>query len=314
MKCATPSDFDAYKCCRLCPRGCAVDRTAGKTGICGETAECRIASAGPHFGEEPCFSGMCGSGTVFFTGCSTGCFFCQNWQISHEGLGQVYDPDAFFNLVRSLAEKGVHNINFVTPDHFWPHIAWVCKKLREDGIAIPFLFNSSGYHREDMIEAYAEHMDIFMPDFKFSDPKLAQQCMNDRRYPEIALKALKKMVELKGFLNPWDPSGKITAASGVLVRHLVLPGHIQNSIEVLRLLKKEFGPLLPISVMSQFRPTHMCTERKLLTRALTASEFDKVTAAADALGFENAFVQSVPDSDAFTPDFRNEEPFRGNHL
>ena len=312
MNCATITNFEAYENCRLCPRECGVDRAAGRTGVCGEKAACRIASAGPHFGEEPCFSGTRGSGTVFFTGCSTGCFFCQNWQISHEGAGHVYDPDSLFALLKALAEKDVHNINFVTPDHFWPHVARVCRELRADGVTTPFLFNSSGYHREEMIELYAEHMDIFMPDFKFADSELAQQCMHDRRYPDIALKALRKMVELKGFLRPWDPSGETTAKSGVLVRHLVLPGHIQNSIDVLRLLEKEFGPLLPVSVMSQFRPTHNCLEKNQLTRMLSAPEYDAVVAEVESLGFENAFVQSVHDSDAFMPDFGQNDPFRGN--
>jgi len=251
-------------------------------------------------------------GTVFFTGCSTGCFFCQNWQISHEGAGHVYDRESFYALLKALAAKDVHNINFVTPDHFWPHIAWACSRLRTEGVSIPFLFNSSGYHREDMIEAYAGHMNIFMPDFKFADPELAQQCMQDRRYPDIALKAIRKMVELKGFLTPWDPSGETTAVSGVLVRHLVLPGHIQNSIDALHLLKNEFGPLLPISVMSQFRPTRLCTARDCLTRTLSPQEFEEVVAEVESLGFENAFIQSVPDSDAFMPDFRRNDPFRGN--
>lgn len=227
-----------------------MDRTCGKVGACGETSALRISHIGPHFGEEPSISGTRGSGTIFFDGCSSRCFFCQNYQISAAHHGEIYSEDRFFCAVKDLIGEKVHNLNFVTPDHFWPHIKDLCLKLRALSFPILKLFNSSGYQLPGMIPEYSEFMDIFLPDFKFADPNLARTCMGDAHYPEIALEAIRKMVDAKGFLEPWDPSGEQVAERGVLVRHLVLPGHVENSLKVLDLLHAEFGDGLPISVMS----------------------------------------------------------------
>ncbi len=304
--------FDAYAECRLCPRDCGAHRADGRRGICGETAVCRIASAGPHHGEEPCFSGSRGSGTIFFTGCTCGCFFCQNWQISRGGTGEEATPDELFARAMALAARGVHNLNFVTPDHFWPHVQDLGRRLRAAGVGLPLLWNSSGYHRPEMVPAYAEVIDIFMPDFKFADPDLAEKSMGDRRYPELALASLRAMVEARGFLEPFDSTDAETARHGVLVRHLVMPGDIANSLEALRILRREFGRFLPLSVMSQFHPVPACRQRRLFDRRLTAEEYRLVREEIERCGFERAFVQEQPENDAFLPDFRREEPFKGN--
>ena len=303
---------DPYRDCHLCPRDCGVDRTAGKLGYCREPAVCRIASIGPHFGEEPSFSGTRGSGTIFFSGCSSRCFFCQNYQISIENMGYEITLDTLAARATRLVEAGVHNLNFVTPDHFWPHIEALCEALRAAGVSIPFLFNCSGYQKPEMVAAYARWIDIFMPDFKFAVPELAQTCMRDRRYPTIAMAALERLVAARGFLEPWDPSGAEPARRGVLVRHLVLPGQVENSLQVLRLLHRQFGPGLPLSVMSQFRPVPGCDERQLLARVLPAAEYEKVCDLVSELGFEHAYVQPAASDDDFLPDFSNRDPFRGN--
>jgi len=305
-------DATPYRECRLCPRDCGVDRTAGRTGRCGETAALRVASIGPHFGEEPSFTGARGSGTVFFTGCSSGCFFCQNWQISVEHVGGELSSDDLFARVLAMVRGGVHNVNFVTPDHVWPHVADLGRRLREAGVTVPFLFNGSGYHRADRIPDYLRLIDIFLPDFKFADPALAHRCMGDSRYPQIALSALHAMVEARGFLEPWDTTGARTAERGVLVRHLVLPGETANSLEVLRTLRREFGRHLPLSVMSQFRPTPACASRGDLQRPLARPEYDEVLACVADLGFDQVYLQELRDDDAFSPDFRHNAPFRGN--
>ncbi len=254
-------DTTPYKNCQLCPRDCKVDRTQGKLGFCGESAICSVAFIGPHFGEEPSFTGSRGSGTVFFSGCSSQCFFCQNHQISIQHDGRAVTPAELFSEVKALIRKEVHNLNFVTPDHFWPHVKNLCRALRGEKISIPTLFNCSGYQKPEMIAEYSQGMDIFLPDFKFAEPELAQKCMGDRRYPEIAFAAIQNMVKQKGFLEPWDPTGGSPARRGVLVRHLLLPGQVENSLKVLKLLRKEFGPGLPLSVMSQFRPVQECCKR-----------------------------------------------------
>lgn len=280
--------------------------------MCGETAMCRVASSGPHFGEEPSFSGTRGSGTIFFSGCSSHCFFCQNHQISNEHLGQAVTVDEFVTLGRKLAASGVHNLNFVTPDHFWPHIEHLCRTLRAEGVTLPFLFNSSGYQRPDMIARYGEVIDIFMPDFKFADPALAKTCMGDERYPVLALDALRKMVELKGFLDPWDPTGARPAERGVLVRHLILPGHVENSVAVLKLLRHEFGARMPLSVMSQFHPVGACFERSDLARRITPGEHGRIHDLVGELDFRHVYIQEYVPGTEFLPDFRKDEPFEGN--
>lgn len=304
--------FEDYARCQLCPRLCSVNRNARETGVCGETAICRVCSYGPHFGEEPCFSGSRGSGTIFFTGCSSHCFFCQNYQISNQGLGDPVSPERLIEIIRDLANAGVHNINFVTPDHFWPHIEDAARVLRSEGFSLPFLFNSSGYQREEMVARYAEWMDIFMPDFKFAQAELARTCMGDARYPEIARAALRRMVELKGFLHPWDPQGRDTARTGVLVRHLILPGYVENTLQVLRWLRHEFGPRIPLSVMSQFHPVPACRARKQLTRRISREEHERVLDEIARLDFQHVFIQPYLPGIEFLPDFERDEPFEGN--
>ncbi|OGV45395.1 MAG: hypothetical protein A2X46_00725 [Lentisphaerae bacterium GWF2_57_35] len=301
-----------YQECRLCPRQCDVNRSEGQRGYCQETAVCRIASVGPHFGEEPSFSGRHGSGAFFFSGCSSRCIFCQNYQISLENKGYEVDEAELFRLALSLIGQGVHNLNFVTPDHFWPHIRTLCENLRARGETIPFLLNCSGYQEPAMIEAYARLIDIFMPDFKFADPQLAGQCMHDARYPVIALESLRKMIELNGFLTPWDPTGQETARHGVLVRHLVLPGCVENSLNVLRQLAAEFGRKLPLSIMSQFEPIPNCETCRLFTTRVAAADYRRVCDEVESLGFENVYIQPDLGDMDFMPDFNRDEPFDGN--
>jgi putative pyruvate formate lyase activating enzyme len=302
-----------YSPCQLCPRQCSADRWAGTPGVCGETGELRIASVQAHMGEEPFFSGSRGSGTIFFAGCPCHCVFCQNWQISRRhGRGEVVSEEAFYRIAQTLIQRGVHNLNFVTPDHFWPHIENLCRRLRAEGVDLPFLFNSSGYQLPDIVTRYAEWIDIFLPDFKFADPQLAKRVMNDERYPEIALSALTRMIEAKGVLSPFDPSGDTLARRGVLVRHLVLPGNVENSRRVLDLLRLEFGRRLPISLMSQYTPVPNVLHQPPFHRKLATAEYQAVLDHALDLGFENILIQQPDPSGAFLPDFEQRAPFRGN--
>ena len=281
--------------------------------MCGETAVCRVAHAGPHFGEEPSFSGTRGSGTFFFSGCSSHCFFCQNRQISG-GLaaGRELSPSELLTLTESVLARGVHNLNFVTPDHFWPHLSALCRELRTRGVTVPFLYNCSGYQSPELVPAVAEVMDIFLPDFKFADAEIATYCMGAADYPAVALAALKQMVAEKGFLYPWDTSGTRPAERGVLVRHLVLPGQVPNSLAVLERLQREFGPDLPLSVMSQYRPMPACEGRGAFARGVNADEYARVCEQVDALGFWRVYIQELTPETAFLPDFNQPEPFDGN--
>ncbi|MDR0993606.1 MAG: radical SAM protein [Verrucomicrobiota bacterium] len=307
------STSSAFSSCRLCPHECGVNRLAGETGVCGETVELRLATAGAHFGEEPCFTGTHGSGALFFSGCPCHCFFCQNWQISNlGGKGTLVSLEACRRVTHDLLKQKVHNLNFVTPDHVWPHIEALCRRLREDGVEAPFLFNSSGYHLPAMVPRYAEWMDVFVPDFKFADPKLAQQVMRDGRYPDLALEAIRRMVEAKGFLAPFDPEGTALARQGVLVRHLVLPGHLDNSLAVLSLLREEFGRFLPLSLMSQYTPIPALNPSAPFDQFLSPEDYQTAVAHALSLGFENLLIQPPSTAEDFLPDFTRPQPFRGN--
>jgi len=216
---------------------------------------------------------------------------------------------ALLREVEQLIGTGVHNLNFVTPEHFWPHVRQLCDCLRARGCHVPFVFNSSGYLAPNLVKEAVESMQVFLPDFKFSDPHLARHCIGDERYPVLAMDALRRMVERAGFLRPWDPSGEQTALSGVLVRHLVLPGQVMNSIGVLHLLSAEFGTGLPLSIMSQYHPTPECHRRGTFTHRLTSDEYDHVVREVQELGFENVYIQADFGDPNYLPDFDASYPF-----
>ena len=318
------SIFDNYQNCTLCPRECKVDRTQEKTGYCGETDKLRISSIGAHFGEEPPISGTNGSGTVFFTGCSLKCCYCQNYQISFKGFGNFYTCEQIVEELKKLiATYDIHNVNFVTPDHFFPHTIKIVELLRKSNISIPILYNMSGYQKVESIKALEEYADIFMPDFKYADRKLAKELSHAEDYPDRALESLIEMVCQKGFLDSFIENKQI-ASRGVLVRHLILPEHIQNSKDVLTTLFLEFGKEIPISLMSQYYPpTKLLQNEKFrkydyLKKLINLHEFEEVYEHALSLGFQNMLVQfphnfkSKKDKTDFVPDFEKEKPFKGN--
>lgn len=308
--------FSEYEHCELCPRACGANRAAGQKGFCGEPASLHIAAIEPHFGEEPPLVGKEGSGTVFLTGCSCGCFFCQNYQLSTEHVGEEISVEEASARILAMAEKGVRNINFVTPDHYWPHLREILRRVRDAGCALPVVWNSSGYSSvKTLSDALANGVEIFLPDFKYADPELARVCMGREDYPQVAMEALKYLVDAAGFLRPFDETGEMAANRGVLVRHLVLPGQVENSLEVLRRLYDEFGPSLPISVMRQFRPMPECHRRGMFTRVVNDEEYQRVMDTVEELGFYRVFLQPDAGDENFIPDFRHQgEAFKGNAL
>jgi putative pyruvate formate lyase activating enzyme len=308
---------ELFKQCFLCPRECGVDRLDGgeqsNVGFCRQDARLRVAYVGPHFGEEPPLTGTRGSGTVFFTGCSLRCSFCQNYQISSEGLGEYLEMEDLFARVEGMIiREQVHNINFVTPDHFFPHVFELVTLLRSKSYALPIVFNLSGYQSVPLLKSAERYVDIYLPDFKYADRDLAKTLSKCPNYPEVALAALSEMISQKGFLDSFD-TGDSLAKKGVLVRHLILPGHVKNSLDALTTLFVEFGAELPLSLMSQYVPV---TPQKVeaLNRYLTGEEFDEVYSHALDLGFRHLFVQfpedpSAQDRPPFLPDFRLDKPF-----
>ena len=317
---AAHMDFlNFYKKCQLCPRECGVDRLkAGKSahsGFCRESGQLRVAYVGPHFGEEPPLTGQNGSGTIFFTGCSLQCSYCQNYQISRDGLGKPMDMETLFVGVKEMIEKnGVHNINLVTPDHFFPHAFQLVSLLRRSGFNLPVVYNLSGYQSLALLKIAEEFADIYLPDFKYTDPALSMRVSKCKDYPTRALEAIVEMVRQKGFLHVFA-NGSDLADKGVLVRHLILPGQIENSLNALTTLFLEFGRRLPLSLMSQYHPSRPQLHGEL-NRSITQEEFDRVYTHVMELGFEHLYVQfpdqNQPDpSDPFPflPDFRRKQPF-----
>ena len=284
-------------------------------GFCGETDQLRVAYVGPHFGEEPPISGERGSGTVFFSGCSLKCSFCQNFQISRDHMGKYMGLDELQKEIRKMIQRyGVHNINFVTPDHFFPHLFSLVTLLRGKGLDLPVVYNLSGFQSVEVLKIAEEFVDIYLPDFKYSDATLAGRLSKCPDYPEKALEAIAEMVRQKGLLDSCS-KGAGPARKGVLVRHLILPGKVENSVNALTTLFLEFGPRLPLSLMSQYYPV-VHQKDPDLNRSITTEEFYKVYSHADDLGFENLFVQfpeekhrTFPHASTFLPDFRRPEPF-----
>jgi putative pyruvate formate lyase activating enzyme len=253
-----------YKACELCPRRCGVDRTAGKVGLCGEGARLRIAAIEPHLGEEPPISGKNGSGTVFFSGCSLRCLFCQNYQISQGGLGREWTLQEVTDRLAALCQREeVHNVNFVTPDHFLPHTVAVVRSLRERGIRKPTVYNLSGYQRLESLRLIEPVGDIYLPDFKYAEVAQARNLSQCPDYARVALEALSEMARQKGFLDTFvdnneDEIGTAPGREGVLVRHLILPGQVGNSLQVLSMLFVEFGDE-PVCARPEF-PTGFSSE------------------------------------------------------
>lgn len=282
--------------CTLCPRRCQADRTL-RLGYCGAGDTIRLARAMPHHWEEPCISGTRGSGTIFFSGCTLRCVFCQNRVISTENFGKAVTPQRFREICFELKAQGVHNVNLVTPDAYAELIVPILAEIKEE-LALPIVLNCGGYLSPEQIELFAKVVDVWLPDFKYADGELAKQLSGAGDYPEVALAAIAEMVKRAG--KPvFDGDGLLR--SGVLVRHLVLPGHRKNSIAAVKRLAETFGKdELLLSLMAQYTPNGA---EGAPSRRLTTFEYQSVLEAVETAGFEG-YCQS-PDSAKreYTPSF-----------
>ena len=287
--------------CELCPRKCGANRLAGKNGFCGGGKEVKVARAALHFWEEPCISGEEGSGTVFFSGCTMRCVFCQNREISRGEAGKLISTERLAEIFLELQKKGANNINLVTPMHYAPQITAALDIARKNGLHLPIVWNTGGWELPESVEAVKNYSDIWLTDFKYFDNSLAEKFSNAKNYFENASASLKKMLEQTG--EPvFDDDGMMK--KGIIVRHLVLPGHTDDSKKVLRWLWENFGDKIWISIMNQYTP--LCSEEKFpeLSRKVTDEEYDEVVDFAVSLGIENAFVQDGEAvSESFIPPF-----------
>ena len=237
--------------CMLCPRMCGVDRESGEKGYCGMDGKLRAARAALHMWEEPCISGTRGSGAVFFSGCSLRCIFCQNYEIAQGNCAREISGDRLSEIFLELQEKGAANINLVTGEHFVPGILEGLTLAKEQGLTLPVVYNSRGYEKPETIRLLKGSVDIWLPDFKYWDDELGLRFSGVPDYRERAMKAIDEMVCQTGACV-FDEEGYLR--KGVVVRHLLLPGHVKNSREVLRYLHDTYGNLIYISIMSQYTP------------------------------------------------------------
>jgi putative pyruvate formate lyase activating enzyme len=256
--------------CTLCPRMCRVDRLSGATGVCRTGRRALVSSFNAHFGEEAPLVGTNGSGTIFFTNCNLLCLFCQNFEISHEGIGERATDEQLAGMMLALQRQGCHNINFVTPSHVVPQILAALELAVPAGLNVPLVFNSGGYDRIDTLRLLDGVIDIYMPDFKFWDPEVARKACNAADYPETARRALLEMHRQVGDLV-LDDRG--IARRGLLVRHLVMPGGLAGTPEVMRFIAREVSPRTYVNVMSQYRPCGRADEVPGLEAALSADEY-----------------------------------------
>ncbi|MBN2233075.1 MAG: radical SAM protein [Deltaproteobacteria bacterium] len=294
--------------CTCCPRHCGVNRHAGETGFCGIGATARIAHTGLHFGEEPPISGRRGSGTIFFIGCNLRCVYCQNWQISQKFRPEADQAPSTGELAAEMLDlqrRGAHNINLVSPSHVIFPAADAVTAARRAGLTIPIVYNSGGYDSVEALRLIRGLVDIYLPDLKYLDHRLGQRYSAADDYADVVPGVLREMYHQVGDLVI-DEEG--LAVRGVLVRHLVLPGCVDNSRRCLDLLA-DLSPRIHVSIMSQYSPQYRAHEYPEIARPLTRTEYDAVVRHALELGLENAFIQEMSSRENLLPDFDRDTPF-----
>ena len=263
--------YKIYDSCTLCPRMCKVNRNNGETGICKSTAQVKISSASPHFGEERPLVGQKGSGTIFLTNCNLLCLYCQNWDISHQGEGDEISDEELAEVMLRLQKTGCHNINFVTPTHYLPNIIQALVHAAKKGLNIPLVYNTGGYDRVEILQMLEGVFDIYMPDHKYSDGDIAAKYSRGAKdYPEIVKAAIKEMHRQVGVLQI-DKNN--IALRGLIIRHLVLPNDLAGTEEFVKFVAKEIDPGTYINIMAQYRPCHQAHQFPELSRAILAREF-----------------------------------------
>ncbi len=287
--------------CTLCPRHCHVNRLLGQAGYCGQTT-LKAARASLHMWEEPCISGTAGSGTVFFSGCNLRCIFCQNYHIALGEAGREISTKHLAEIFLSLQAQGANNINLVTPTHFVPQILLALQSAKEHGLTIPIVYNSSGYESTETLRLLEGYVDIYLPDFKYMDPALSLKYSHAQDYFTKAKESLAEMVRQAG--SPvFDPATGLMKG-GVIVRHLLLPGHTKDSKKILRYLHTTYGNQIFISIMNQYTPLPQVKELPELNRRVSPAEYERVLDFALRIGIENGFFQEGETaSDSFIPEF-----------
>lgn len=297
--------YAAYDRCELCPRRCHAPRNAGRAGLCGVSSTLRVARAALHYWEEPPISGEAGSGAIFFTGCPLRCVFCQNQHISQEGFGLDVSVERLARMMLELAAQGALNINLVTPLHVAPQVRDAVLLARDAGVGLPVVCNTSGYELPATVDAMADVVDVWLTDFKYVSPTLARELSHAEDYPAVASAALRRMLASLRAGGGRREGADGRMERGIIVRHLVMPGHVDDSLAVLDRVWELCGNEADLSVMNQYTPTERCLRMGGdLARVVTDDEYERVLDHADDLGFERLWWQQGGTvSESFVPAF-----------
>ena len=294
-------NMNKYEDCLLCPRKCGINRSTGQTGVCGVSSEIKVARAALHYWEEPCISGKKGSGAVFFSGCSLHCVFCQNREISDGKEGKVISKERLSDIFMELADKGANNINLVTPGQYIPDIVWAVSDARRRGMELPIVYNTSGYEDAKELKLLEGIVDVYLPDFKYMDSALSAKYSRAKDYPSVAKQALSEMVRQQPRVVIDDATGLIQ--KGVIVRQLLLPGHVNDAKAILKYLHDTYQNSIYISMMSQFTPIAL-KDYPEINRTVTRREYERLIDYAIKIGITNAFIQEGDVAkDSFIPAF-----------
>ncbi len=294
-------NMNKYENCLLCPRKCGINRSTGQTGVCGVSSEIKVARAALHYWEEPCISGKRGSGAVFFSGCSLHCVFCQNREISDGKEGKVISKERLSDIFIELAGKGANNINLVTPGQYIPDIVWAVNDAKSRGMKLPIIYNTSGYENVTELKLLEGIVDVYLPDFKYMDSTLSARYSRAKDYPSVAKQALSEMVRQQPDVVIDDATGLIQ--KGVIVRQLLLPGHVNDAKAVLKYLYDTYRDHVYISMMSQFTPIAL-KDYPEINRTVTRREYERLVDYALEIGITNAFIQEGDVAkDSFIPAF-----------
>lgn len=294
-------NMNKYENCLLCPRKCGINRRTGQTGVCGVSSEIKVARAALHYWEEPCISGKKGSGAVFFSGCSLHCVFCQNREISDGKAGKVISKERLSDIFMELAVKGANNINLVTPGQYIPDIVWAVNDAKSRGMKLPIIYNTSGYENVTELKLLEGIVDVYLPDFKYMDSTLSARYSRAKDYPSVAKQALSEMVRQQPDVVIDDATGLIQ--KGVIVRQLLLPGHVNDAKAVLKYLYDTYHDHIYISMMSQFTPIAL-KDYPEINRTVTKREYERLVNYALEIGITNAFIQEGDVAkDSFIPAF-----------
>jgi putative pyruvate formate lyase activating enzyme len=305
-----PKDRLILENCNLCPRECGINRISGRTGYCGTDAGMNISSICIHMGEEPCISGTKGICNIFFTGCNLNCLFCQNHEISRPGshfrkssmrLEEVLDR------VEEILSGGITSVGFVSPSHVVPQVKAIIEGLNSRGLKPITIYNTNSYDKLETIRSLSGIIDVYLPDLKYITKELAAEYSGASDYPVVALKAIREMYYQKGSSLITDESG--LAENGLLIRHLVLPGHVDESRRILRLIAEELSPGVHLSLMSQYHSTAEVRNHPVLGRSLYREEYNAVVEEMELLGFRNGWIQDMDSYQTYRPDFSKENPF-----